>query len=89
MEIPVLNDVIQDFKGNLKVPEIRVWCHPHYVGEHGDDYYEVFDTFQKALDFIAHNKKAEDAPLIAFKGYEINLWEIKEREDSKKKLKRR
>ena len=77
MNIPTLKDIIQETEGNLKVPEIRVWCHPHKIGKSGDDYWHMFDSFEKALDFIKKHKEAESNPLIAFRGYEINLWEIK------------
>ena len=78
MYVPVAAtlDIIQVCEGNLWVPELRVWCHPHYIDKAGDDYYEVFGTFQEALDFIAKHKEAEDSPLVAFRGYELNLFEI-------------
>lgn len=76
MRVPAMKDVIQESAGNLEVPEIRVWCHPPKVGQSGDDYWMVFDTFQEALDFIAKHPEAESAPLIAFRGYELNLWEM-------------
>lgn len=76
MEIPSTKDLIQETKGNLGVPEIRVWCHPERIGKTGDDYYNVFETFKEALSFIKNYKEAEEVPLIAFRGYEINLWEI-------------
>jgi len=78
MNVPVMTDMIQEVEGNLEVPEIRVWCHPPKIGESGDDYYKRFDSFRKALDFIERTKEAEDVPLIAFRGYEFNLWGIKE-----------
>ena len=76
MEVPAAKDLIQEFGEMLSVPEIRVWCHPHYADRDGDDYYQVFKSFQEALDFIQGSKEAEDAPLIAFRGYELNLWSI-------------
>ena len=78
MQIPTLIDMIQEERGNLEVPEIRVWCHPHKIGEKGDDYFETFESFEKALKFIKGTPKAEDTPLIAFRGYEINIFEITE-----------
>lgn len=77
MEIPTTKDLIQETEGNLEVPEIRVWCHPPKIGKSGDDYYQIFETFELALAFIKSHKEAEEVPLIAFRGYEINLWEIK------------
>ena len=62
----------------LYTPEIRVWCHPHYEDQSGDDYFKVFDSFKKAEQFIKSHKEAEDVPLVAFKGYEINLYAIEE-----------
>lgn len=56
----------------LKIPEIRVWCHPL---EGGDDYFVVFKTFEEALKFIEKNEEAEEFPLIAFNGYEINIFD--------------
>ena len=76
MEIPTLNDLTQEGKDRLETPEIRVWCHPHKVGRRGDDYYYQFDTFKQALNFIEEHKEAEDAPLIAFRGKEINIFAI-------------
>lgn len=78
VKVPATQDIIQETKGNLTVPQIRVWCHPHKVGKSGDDYYQVFDSFAEALNFIAKHKEAEDAPLVAFRGYELNLFEIDE-----------
>jgi hypothetical protein len=80
IQIPVLLDLIQKIDGNLPVPEIRVWCHPERVGSMGDDYYRVFKTFERALRFIELHPEAERLPLLAFRGWEINLWEIQERQ---------
>jgi len=74
IRIGVMNDLIQEARGNLIVPEIRVWCHPHYIGKKGDDYYRVFDTFKDAIDFIAQHDEAEEIPMIAFNGKEINIF---------------
>lgn len=78
MEIPVSIDLIQEYGEILTEPEIRVWCHPHYINKSGDDYYMVFDTFKDALKFIGKHKEAENVPLVAFRGYEINLFAIDE-----------
>jgi hypothetical protein len=75
MEIPTLIDFNQTEK-HLTTPEIRVWCHPHYIELSGDDYYEVFNSFAEAEDFIKTHPEAEEVPLIAFKGVEINIYEI-------------
>jgi len=72
--VPVIQDTIQELKGDLQVPEIRVWCHP----SEGGDYYEVFQTFQKALEFINTHIESEAMPLIAFRGYEIDIFAIGE-----------
>jgi len=76
MRVPATTDVMQEEDGKLEVPEIRVWYHPHKIGKTGDDSYEVFDSFGKALAFIESHREAEDSPLIAFRGYELNLWEM-------------
>jgi len=76
MEIPTTNDLTQEGK-KIQIPEIRVWCHPHYIKKDGDDYYYVFETFKEAERFISKHKEAEEIPLIAFRGYEINLYDIK------------
>ena len=60
----------------LKQPEIRVWCHPHKIGGSGDDWYEVFNSFREAQDFIKTHKEAEDTPLIAINGYELNIFDF-------------
>ena len=83
MNIATTIDILQKVRGNLTFPEIRVWCHPHYDNKEGDDYYEIFPSFQEALNFIKNNKESEDTPLIAFRGYEINLWSIKENTSEK------
>lgn len=70
--VPLLKDVTQS-KRIIEVPEIRVWIH----NTEGDDYYKVFPNFNEALAFCEKNKDAEDNPLIAFKGYEINLWGLR------------
>lgn len=59
-----------------EIPEIRVWCHPAKLGKGEADYYHVFPTFTEAISYIRTNKEAEDAPLIAFKGYEINIFDV-------------
>lgn len=62
----------------LKVPEIRVWCHPHKIGKDGIDYYEIFNTFNEAMKFIQTHKEAESIPLVACYGYEYNVFDGKE-----------
>ena len=74
MKVPAAKDCIQEFRGSLEIPEIRVWCHPHRIGEDGDDYWRTFDTFKEAVEFSKSHEEAEKNPLIAFKGYELNLW---------------
>jgi len=75
LKIPALKDITQETGGKLVKPEIRVWCHPHFNNEKGEDYYIVFDTFDEALRFCEESKVAESVPLIAYGGYEINLFE--------------
>lgn len=77
-KIAVSQDVIQQTEGKLKVPEIRVWCHPT---KGGSDFWETFDSFKDAMAFIKESEdkesfRAEEIPLIAFNGLEINLWSI-------------
>ena len=76
--IPMTNDLIQGEKDKAinDIPEIRVWCHPHFIGKSGDDYYNIFDNFLDALTFITENEEAEKQPLIAFRGKEINIFEL-------------
>lgn len=76
MEIPSTNDMMQ-YEDTLKIPEIRVWCHPHFVGKNGEDYFRVFKTFGTALRFAKSHKEAENFPLIAFMGKELNIFEAK------------
>ena len=78
MQVPATIDILQGRK-KLKVPEIRVWCHPHKrpdfkEEDDGNDYYESFPTFEAALAFIIEHPEAETVPLVAFQGYELNLW---------------
>lgn len=76
MRVPATTDVIQEVDGNLECPEIRVWVHPHKIGEDGEDTYFVFEGFEQALEFIETHPEAEESPLIAFRGYELNLWDM-------------
>lgn len=76
--VPATTDVTQEGYGDaLEVPEIRVWLHPHWVEKEGPDHYQVFDSFKDALAFIEERKpECEDTPLIAFRGYELNIWDM-------------
>lgn len=76
MRVPATTDILQETRGNLEVPEIRVWVHPHRVYEEGEDHYEVFESFEQALEFAGEMPGAENTPLVAFRGYELNLWEM-------------
>jgi len=77
VNVPATKDMIQEVEGNIEnTPEIRVWCHPHKIEENGSDYYYTFPTFSDALQFIQTHPEAEDVPLVAFRGYELNLWDI-------------
>ena len=78
MKIAASKDLMQEFNGNLDIPEIRVWCHPHYIKEEGDDYFHTFKTFKKAIEFIKSHKGAEEHPLIAINGYELNIFDLEE-----------
>ena len=63
-------DVIQHGK-TLKVPQVRVWCHPK---NGSDDYYKTFKTYDAAKKFIASKPKevrAERDIMLAFGGYEV------------------
>lgn len=51
------------------MPEIRVWHHSNK-----GDSYKVFSTFQKAFQFIKMHPEAEEIPLIAINGCELNLF---------------
>lgn len=73
-EVTALKDMIQEVHGNIEIPEIRVWCHPHYVKKSGEDYFEVFGSFKEAFDFISGHKECEEHPLIAYNGLEINIF---------------
>ena len=76
MQVPSTKDMTQLEKKITDVPEIRVWCCPQKINKDGSDYYHTFKTFKKALAFIKKHPEAEEVPLIAFKGYELNLWGI-------------
>jgi hypothetical protein len=69
--VAILRDMLQGEK-KLAVPEIRVWVH----GDKGDTY-RVFKSFGTALDFISKTPGAEPFPLVAFAGYEANLWTLR------------
>jgi hypothetical protein len=70
MNIPSTKDLMQT-EEKLQTPEIRVWVHPGS----GDDYFNVFKSFKDAEAFIKKNKHTEFVPLIAFRGYEFNLYD--------------
>lgn len=74
--VRAINDEIQNDKGIINdKPDIRVWCHPHHIGQDGEDYYKTFKNVQEANDFIRNHKEAEKRPLFAFNGYEFDLME--------------
>lgn len=73
MNVPAAGDMTQT-QEKLVIPEIRVWCHPHYIGEKGGDYYRLCSTFADAHKFIAEHREAEPFPVIAFDGYEFNIY---------------
>jgi hypothetical protein len=66
-------DVIQKYGKVLKEPEIRVWCHPHYIGRRGSDYYRVFENITKAFNYARNTKSAEKNIFLAVNGYEYSL----------------
>lgn len=74
MRVPAMRDIIQEVYGKLEVPEIRVWVHPHKIGREGADEYAVFLSFAEALAYIKAHPEAERGPLVAFGGYELDLW---------------
>ena len=79
MTIGWMKDLCQ--KNKLIIPEIRVWIHP-VKNNDPQDYFKVFDSFKDAFNFIKKTKGAEDYPLLAINGLELNLFI-----DSKKKVK--
>ncbi len=74
-KVPMLIDCLQEFGDIREMPEIRVWCH-----EGGDDSFRPFETFEAAWKYInsAKGKKecCESVPLLAFRGFELNLWDM-------------
>lgn len=75
--VPATIDLIQEVEGNLEVPEIRVWCHPHKINKSGDDFYQKFYSFKEAIHFVEIRPEAERSILIAFRGYEFDLFQTK------------
>jgi len=67
-------DVVQEAEGNKEIPEIRVWVHPHKVGQAGSDTYLAFQTIQEAEEYIRTNEAAERYPLLAVNGKEFDLY---------------
>lgn len=55
---------------NLNIPEIRVW-------NKARTRHNVFNTFKKAFEYIKANKETESTPVVSFRGYEIDLYQIK------------
>lgn len=74
----MMRDVLQEGEGKLTTPEIRVWCHPHYTGRDGDDYYETFPNIGIAEAFIPTHAEAEESPLVAYDGYEFSPEEFRQ-----------
>lgn len=77
--VPSTRDLIQELDGHSidEMPEIRVWIHPERKGEAGSDAYVVFPSFAEAIQYIAaHKVEAEGVPLVAFRGYELNLFDM-------------
>jgi hypothetical protein len=74
VEVPATRDVLQENRPALELPEIRVWIHPK---SGGSDSYVTFKTFKEAMQFIRkHPEEAEMFPLLAFRGFEFNLWGV-------------
>lgn len=71
-------DLIQKYGKKLRKSQIRVWCHPHYIGENGDDYWYIFKTLRGARMFIKISQEAEREPVIAVDGYEFTVREYRE-----------
>jgi hypothetical protein len=75
-------DIIQETRGKLKHPQIRVWAHPT-SGE--SDFYYVFKTLKEANRFSKEKKKTlfvghpytklakVESPLVAYNGYEMSV----------------
>jgi len=61
-------------KRKFKTPEIRVW----FKGKDGAEY-KTFESFDEAESYIKLNPGAERLPLVAMDGYEINLYDMKQR----------
>lgn len=79
VQVPAARDITQATKKENyieKYPHIRVWCHPHKIGLEGDDYFIICDNFEEAFRFIDAHKEAERTPLIAFRGWELNLFDM-------------
>jgi len=74
--VPATKDIIQEVNGKPFEPEIRVWFHPDRVGQEGGAYYMVFPSFVEAMRCIMTHKETEKHPLIAYGGYEINIFGI-------------
>ena len=73
-----IKGLIQEVRGNLDHPEIRVWCCPHRIGQDGDDWDETFDSVSGAIKFISQHPESEDTVLIAFDGQKYSLRRFKE-----------
>jgi len=62
-------DVLQKHGKVCHAPKIRVWD--------GNGTYKEFDSFFEAIEFSANTEGAE-SPVIAFKGWEIDLYSIRQ-----------
>jgi len=54
----------------IDIPQIRVWVHPK---DGGEDRFEIFPSFEEAIEFAVHDDEAEDMIFLAFAGYELNI----------------
>ncbi len=77
VRVPACLDETQS-ETKLQMPQIRVWCHPHKLRKTGDDFYFSFKTFEAAFKFIAKHKEADKTPVLAFRGLELNIFEMAE-----------
>jgi len=76
VEVSAMKDAIQESNGLKMIPEIRVWHHPLKAGRKGQDCYVVCESFKEAIKHIGSSDDAEEHPLIAFKGWELDIFTI-------------
>jgi len=72
IHIEAKNDSAQSMMGNLSVPEIRA-----YINDGKEHKHYTFSNFGDAMTFIKSSPLAEPHPLIAFRGFLLDIFDVR------------